>query len=129
MLTYVYVGIGGLIGSLLRFFLYSFSVFLWGNTFPFGTLITNILGACLLGIFTNKYAQHKRMSEKLKLAISTGAIGSFTTLSTLSTDTVHLLNTGSILFAFLYVLLSLTGGLAGIYISGFKSADKDREAK
>lgn len=129
MLTFVYVGIGGLMGSLLRYLLYSLSVFQWGNTFPVGTLITNIIGACLLGIFTNKYTQHKGMSAQLKLAISTGAIGSFTTLSTLSTDTVQLLHSGSILLAFLYVLLSLAGGLAAIYISGFIRADQDREAK
>lgn len=126
-MTYLYVGIGGLIGSLLRYFLYSISVFLWGHTFPLGTLITNIIGAFLLGIFTNNFASQNKISPQLKLAISTGAIGSFTTLSTLSTDVVQLLNQGTYLLAFLYVLLSLTGGLGAIYISGLNHKLKERE--
>lgn len=115
-MTYVFVGIGGIIGSLLRFFMSTISVTLWGEGFPIGTLITNILGAFLLGLFTKKISLSERVNQKLKLAISTGAIGSFTTLSTLSTDTILLLDRGSYLYAFFYVILSLIGGLAAVYI-------------
>ncbi|MEH7346851.1 fluoride efflux transporter CrcB [Bacillus sp. JJ1532] len=126
-MTYVFIGIGGIVGSLLRFFLFTISVSLWGEGFPIGTLITNIIGALLLGLFTKKFSLSGRMNQQLKVAISTGAIGSFTTLSALSSDAVLLLTRGSYFFAFLYVFISLFGGLAAIYL-GFKLVEqRDRE--
>ena len=126
-MTYVFIGIGGIVGSLLRFLLLSISVSIWGMGFPIGTLITNMIGALLLGIFTKKFSESGKMNPQLKVAIRTGAIGSFTTLSTLSTDAVLLLNRGSYFFAFLYVFFSLIGGLAAIYL-GFKMVDlRERE--
>lgn len=126
-MTYIYVGIGGVAGSLLRFLILLTSVAIWGEGFPVGTLIINILGAFLLGAFTKKFSLSGRMNPQLKAAISTGAIGSFTTLSTLSTDVVLLLNRGSYFYAFLYVLLSVIGGLTAVYL-GFKTVEQlDRE--
>lgn len=107
--------------------MFSISVSLWGEGFPIGTLLTNLIGALLLGVFTVKFSQKGRMNPQIKIAISTGAIGSFTTLSTLSSDAVLLLNSGSYFFAFLYVFFSLIGGLAAIYL-GFKMVElRDRE--
>ena len=117
-MTYIYLGLGGVIGSLFRYFLYSISISYSEHTFPYGTLAANLIGAFLLGFVTKKFSTSNKLSPQLQLAISTGAIGSFTTLSTLSTDTVQLLNQGSYLFAFLYVMISLAGGLAAVYISG-----------
>ena len=126
-MTYIFIGIGGIVGSLLRFLFLSISVSIWGEGVPTGTPVINILGAFLLGAFTKKFSLSGRMNPKLKAAISTGAIGSFTTLSTLSSDVVLLLNRGSYFYAFLYVLLSVIGGLTAVYL-GFKKVEQlDRE--
>ncbi|WP_246197358.1 fluoride efflux transporter CrcB [Cytobacillus depressus] len=115
-MIYLYIGIGGVIGSLLRFFISYMSEHVWkAESFPIGTLITNILGAYLLGFVTNYFGSNDKISRRLQLAIGTGAIGSFTTLSTLSTDTVLLLERGVYFYAFLYVFLSVFGGLFAVY--------------
>ncbi|MBU8878343.1 fluoride efflux transporter CrcB [Bacillus sp. FJAT-29790] len=115
-MTYVFIGVGGIVGSLLRYFTSVLSVQLWGNQFPFGTLFVNILGAFLLGIFTCRVSQKGNLSPNLVLAIGTGAIGSFTTLSTLSIETVSLIESGAFFSAFLYLLLSMAGGISAAFI-------------
>ena len=115
-MAYFSIGIGGIIGSLLRYFVSLWSGNLLGNSFPFGTLIANIAGAFLLGIFTRKVAESNRANPNYVLAIGTGAIGSFTTLSTLSTETVLLIEKSEWLLAFIYIILSLIGGLGAAWI-------------
>lgn len=117
-MTYIFIGFGGLLGSLLRYFLSEVSFFYWDSSFPVGTLLTNLIGAFLLGLLSKFFSQKENINEKIKTAITTGAIGSFTTLSTLSTDTVQLLDHGSYFFALIYVTVSLAGGLIAVYIGG-----------
>ncbi|MBP2239744.1 CrcB protein [Cytobacillus eiseniae] len=118
-MAYFLIGIGGMFGSILR---YSFSFFndsFKGDSFPFGTLIANILGAFLLGYFTRKMRQKKQLNQNLILFISTGLLGSFTTFSALSLETVILFQSGAYFYAFLYVMISMIGGLAAASIGYF----------
>ena len=110
-LLYFYVGLGGVAGSLLRYLLSLVSVGLWGKEFPIGTLFINLSGAFLLGFITTHFVGSKRVHPHLITALTTGVIGSYTTFSTFSVETVHLIESGKYILGFLYLFVSLIGGL------------------
>jgi len=114
-MIYVYVGIGGAIGALLR---YTISLFFVINdtNFPYSTLFVNMLGSFLLAYITYGLFEKIKVKQLIKLAITTGFFGSFTTFSALSVETLELAQEGQILHALLYVFISLFGGILATYL-------------
>jgi CrcB protein len=110
-LIYFFVGIGGIVGSLLRYLLSYLALNIWGEGFPIGTLMINISGAFLLGWFSNAIVIPKKIHPNLIAALSTGVIGSYTTYSTFCMETVQLIESENYLKGFIYVGFSLLGGL------------------
>ncbi|WP_312095723.1 CrcB family protein [Niallia sp.] len=106
-MSYIYVGLGGVIGSIIRYLVGQFP---FPHEFPLQTLVINIIGSFLLGWFTSAIIKKQRIKSEFATAIGTGMIGSFTTLSTLSMDTVNLITAGSYLLACEYVLGSAIFG-------------------
>lgn len=117
MIHVVFVGIGGAIGSVLR---YTISLIPCRSTFPLWTLITNILGAILIGYITG-LAIEKNLSQNTVLFLKTGLCGGFTTFSTFSLEAHNLLQNGNYGYAVAYILLSLAGSIIGV-ICGMKLA-------
>jgi fluoride exporter len=126
-MVYLMIGIGGLAGSLLRYSLSVLTVHFWDDGFPVGTLIINLTGSFFLGWFSSKFIAAKRLSPSLTSFISTGFIGSYTTFSTFSLETIHLLEAGEYINGLLYVIISLLAGLLlvrlGVYIGGIKKKE------
>lgn len=110
-LVYFFVGLGGMAGSLLRYLLSILAVHFWGNEFPIGTLFINLTGSFFLGWMTTALVIPKKLHPYLLSALTTGVIGSYTTFSTFCYETVHLFETKEYLFGFLYMFISLIGGL------------------
>jgi fluoride exporter len=110
-MNYLLVGVGGVIGSLLRYYLGVFTHSWWAYDFPLGALIINLIGSFVLGWLTTHIIKMKLLHPSILAGIGTGIIGSFTTFSTFSVETVTLIQHGLWLFALLYVVLSLFGGL------------------
>jgi fluoride exporter len=104
------VGIGGIIGSLLRYYISTIPI---GTSydFPIHTLFVNLIGSYILGLLTGVNKRSKRIPEYLHISISTGLIGSFTTFSTFSYEVVNLIQTEQYIYAVTYLLISLIGGL------------------
>lgn len=102
------VAIGGAIGSLARYTTALFMV--QTNDFPFATLAVNLIGSFLLP-FINFSKPFKSLSPTVKVAFSTGFIGSFTTFSTFSVESIHLIQIQAFSTAFIYILITLLGGL------------------
>lgn len=123
-MTYVFIGIGGIVGSLLRYFISVWSDHLWIHAFPFGTIIANLTGSFFLGVFTRMYSENEKENRMLVLSIGTGAIGSYTTMSTLNTDIINLIDNGEISLVFLYILISLFGGLGAAWLGYFRTLKK-----
>ena len=102
---FIYVAGGGALGASLRFFVQSISKLYFPN-FPVGTLIVNIIGSFLIGLLAN-YFNSKEISELFyKYFIIIGLLGSFTTFSAFSIETIELFKEGRILLSLIYIFLS-----------------------
>lgn len=114
MLNALSVGFGGCIGAMLRYLL---GTSLFQNShFPYATLLVNVMGAFLMGILTQLFAETILISLRAKLFLTIGLLGGFTTFSTFSLETVNLVEAGKPIAAFLYAGLSLTLCLAGTFL-------------
>ncbi len=128
MINLLSIGAGGAIGALLRYAINTFNHY---AGLPLGTLLANWLGSLLLGLFTGWFI-HRVPREWLKLGLTVGLCGGFTTMSTLALDTTFLFVHENVLQASGYLIASLGGGvlLAWVgYIIGFKAAKEGVEAQ
>jgi CrcB protein len=108
-MIYLLVGIAGTLGAILR---YVIGVSFFTNSpFPLATLLINLSGSFLLAWLTSNLFKRISLSPFLATAIGTGFVGSFTTFSTLSVETVTLFRKGDFLLGITYVIVSIVGGL------------------
>jgi CrcB protein len=112
MSGFLFVGIGGAAGSMLR---YAISLIPSKNTFPFLTLITNILGAILIGCITG-FAMKRNVNKNVMLLLKTGLCGGFTTFSTFSLEAYSLMQSGKLPLAVIYAAASLFGCIGGVWL-------------
>lgn len=114
MLNCLYVGVGGFIGAICRYWM-SFLPFRAENGFPFITLLVNVIGALLIGIIAALAAKSEAVSPQMVLFIKVGLCGGFTTFSSFSLETTALLQNGSISVAIAYVTLSVLFCVAAVF--------------
>ncbi|MFV9568702.1 fluoride efflux transporter CrcB [Thermoanaerobacter mathranii] len=122
-MEYIYMGVGGFFGAVLRYLITIYFTKMHRTVFPIETFMINILGSFLLSFITNFTMDKYKINTNLRLAITTGFIGAFTTFSTFSMETINLLKAREIYIALNYVILSIIGGLLMSYL-GFEFADK-----
>lgn len=113
-MVYIYVGIGGFIGAMTR---YAVGLLITDQlTFPFATLTVNLFGSFILAYVTFNMFIKFNLSKNIKLAVTTGVLGSFTTFSALSIETVTLIESNKLMLAFMYVFMTAFGGLFMAYL-------------
>ena len=127
-MLYIYVGLAGMLGALARYGLGLAIAAIWSNPFPFATLTINLLGSFALGYLTHGLFKQNRVSREVATAVGTGLIGSFTTFSTFSLETILLLENGRLGLAVTYVLTSLTFGLFSSWL-GYRFATVRQERR
>jgi CrcB protein len=121
---YIYVGIAGVLGALCRYAVgLAVEPFVSAALFPAATLFCNYSGSFALGWLSGGGAERMRLSGNGRSAVASGFVGSYTTFSAFSAETIHLLQTGDGGKALVYVLASLWGGLALAWI-GNKVAER-----
>ncbi len=107
------VSLGGALGAPLRFILSS----LIQNSFPFNTLIINVSGSFLIGVFAVLIKNFEILAEDIfKYFLMVGFLGSFTTFSAFSIEVVNLYNLGNYYYAVLYTSASLVLNIIAAFI-------------
>ena len=108
------VMLGGAVGAAGRY-LVMLSVGHWfGHGFPYGTVVVNVVGSFVLGAFVEVSALAWSPSPEVRALIVIGALGAFTTFSTLSLDIYALWSRGETMAAVIYVVASLVLGVGGL---------------
>lgn len=102
-----YIGLFGACGCLARYFVSGWTYQLFGRGLPFGTMAVNILGSFLLGLIMEGSMRSTLLSPEVRMGITVGFMGGFTTFSTFSFETMRLLEEGSIWQAGANVLLNI----------------------
>src|SRR5262245_18887925 len=93
------VAIGGLVGSVARYWLSGTVQQVTGHVFPSGTLVVNVLGSLVLGLVMALSLDRGLLDDEVRILLSTGFCGGFTTMSTFSYETFALLRDGERLLA------------------------------
>jgi CrcB protein len=88
---YLLVGLGGFLGAIARFALGTWAAEKWGPGFPYGTLLINVSGSFVLGLFLTAGAARLGIDPRWRLFFAVGFLGAYTTFSTFTYETVQLL--------------------------------------
>jgi fluoride exporter len=108
----VYISIAGILGTLSRYGLSTFTQKLTGAGFPFGTLLVNFLGSLAIGFIMQLGLSTDLIPRSLRVAATIGFMGAFTTFSTFSYETVKYIQDGAWLLAGMNIFLNLSLCLA-----------------
>lgn len=130
MLTYLWVALGGALGSVGRFWLSGLVATRFGESFPMGTLVVNVSGSLIIGFLAALFAPEGRLlvSPGGRQFLMIGVCGGYTTFSSFSLQTLNLLRDREWLYAGGNVLLSVglcliavwLGYLVGAAVSSLK---------
>ena len=115
MTNILFVALGGSIGAVLRYLISIFMIQVFGSSFPFGTLLVNVLGSFLMGI-VYALGQLSHLSPEVKSLVGVGLLGALTTFSTFSNETLLLMQEGLWFKSMLNVLLNVTLCLFMVYL-------------
>ncbi|MFZ5826387.1 MAG: fluoride efflux transporter CrcB [Bacillota bacterium] len=115
-MRYLSVALAGAVGALSRHLLGLWIIALLPSPFPLHTLLINLTGSLLLGFVAGFGIERGHLPEPWRLPVTVGLIGSYTTFSTWSVETVLLLETGRWGLALLNVAASLALGLAAVWL-------------
>jgi len=108
------VAIGGAIGSVARYLVAIFSARAFGTSFPWGILIINVTGSALIGAFISLFALRWNLSEPVRVFLTVGICGGYTTFSTFSLDAYYLIARGESMAAGLYMIGSVVLSVAAL---------------
>lgn len=110
---FLFVALGGALGAIGR---YAISLIPVKTGFPILTLITNIIGAILIGFIVGVVSNKSNASDNTVLFWKTGVCGGFTTFSTFSLEALSLFEKKSYLFGSIYILLSVSFCVLGVLL-------------
>jgi CrcB protein len=114
MLQILYIGLGGFVGAVSRFLVSRYLSNLLPS-FPFGTLIVNVLGSFVLGFIVYSTALGKNLSPDARDFITIGVLGGFTTMSTFAYESLRLFELNQIMLFILNIMLNLALCTGAVY--------------
>ena len=112
MTKFLLIGLGGFVGANLRYLVQQWAAVRWGANFPYGTLIANVTGSFILGLFLTLVTERISVSPNWRYLIAVGVLGGYTTFSSFTYEALNLAETGRWLPAFLYTVGNVALGLA-----------------
>jgi CrcB protein len=118
VITYVWIAIGGALGSVARYGCSSLAAQWIGETFPWGTLIINIVGSFVIGFFAAITGPDGRVlvSPDVRQFVMVGVCGGYTTFSSFSLQTLNLVRDGDLLRAGANVVASVVACLIAVWL-------------
>jgi CrcB protein len=106
------IGLGGAIGSILRFLTSLVAAHWFGAEFPYGTLIVNLSGAFVIGLVQQVGSETLLIPDNVRIFLTTGMMGGLTTYSTFSYETVRLMETNAWHQAWINIFVTTTVALS-----------------
>ena len=110
------VALGGVVGCVARYWLSGVVQRLGDHGFPSGTLAVNIVGSLIIGIVMTLSLERGLVDESLRILLTTGFCGGFTTMSTFSYETFALLQDGEHLLAFANTGVTFAACLGAVWL-------------
>jgi fluoride exporter len=121
MTSVLYAALGGALGASLRYGVNVTTLKLLGPQFPWGTMFVNVVGSFLMGVLIAFMAQAWTISQEMRIFLTTGVLGGFTTFSAFSLDFAALWERKEHGLAMAYaggsVVLSLMAIFAGLWLA------------
>lgn len=115
-MPYIIVFLGAGLGGALRHGVNVAAARLFGYGFPLGTLIVNVAGSFLMGVLAGYFAFRPGLSQHMRLFLTTGILGGFTTFSAFSLDAALLIERHSYALAAGYVVGSVGVSIAALFL-------------
>lgn len=115
MMKFIWLWCGGGLGTVCRYLFASQMTQWYGSEFPLNTLSVNLLGCLFMGCLLEGFS-HTPINPDIRLALTTGVLGGFTTFSAFGVDIVQLIKTGHAVDAVSYVLASVLGGVMAVLL-------------
>ena len=107
MTPLLYVGAGGALGAMARFLMAGWVQRAAGGAFPWGTLSVNVAGAFAMGVVVALAMKAASFPADLRVFLTSGVLGGFTTFSAFSVETALMIEKGDFLNATLYIAASV----------------------
>jgi len=124
LITYLWIGIGGALGSMARYGCSRLAAEWVGEVFPWGTLFINVLGSFVIGVFATLTGPDGRIivAPDARQFVIVGLCGGYTTFSSFSLQTLNLIRSGDILAAGLNIVGSVVLCLVAVWLGYLAAA-------
>ncbi|MCB1858713.1 MAG: fluoride efflux transporter CrcB [Gammaproteobacteria bacterium] len=110
------IAAGGAVGAVLRYWVSSGVYGLLGRGFPYGTLVVNVLGSLVMGLLYVLFMERMTVGPEVRGAILIGLLGSFTTFSTFSLETLNLVEQAEFVKAALNIMVSVLACIIAAWV-------------
>jgi len=112
----LFIGLGGFIGSILRYLVSKLNLSVHFLSIPVGTLTVNIVGSLVIGFIAGIAMKSEIISPDLRLFLMVGICGGFTTFSSFSLENMMLMQNGQYFTALIYTLSSVFFSMLAVYM-------------
>ena len=120
--TLLFIGGGSFLGGIARYLVKVGCGKLFpAATLPLGTMVANVAGCFLIGLFYGIASRHTTMSQDMLMFLTVGFCGGFTTFSTFINESISMLQTGDMFNSLLYAIISFVLGLIFLYFGSLSS--------
>lgn len=115
MSKYMYIAVGGALGSIARFWVGSAVASRLGTKFPYGTFVINITACAIIGFSLTFLAKRTDLNPAWRFLVPVGFVGAYSTFSTYEWEALSTLRSGAFSMAALYAFSSLFLGLVAVW--------------
>ena len=117
--TILFIAVGGALGAVMRYLSQVTVYELVGRSFPYGTLFVNVTGSFLMGLLSIFLVEKLSLGTEWHMAILIGVLGSFTTFSTFSLETLVLFEQGDMFKALVNIMLSVVLCIGAVWSGAY----------